>query len=150
MGTQAPPIEEITLLNRKMMPPILPARDPARNQPNVVPNVVTTDSWAEETTVTTTAFVSDSSMVNSTADITVPTTASSESTSMLISAITSTKIMSTAVTTANEDVVHLESSDSDTEDDEILGEMPAIEVDTDDYDDWLPLLKNKSSHQNRR
>ena len=114
------------------------------------------ETTVEETTVTTTASVYDRSLGNPTVDTTVPTTGSShekttESTSILISAITSTEIVSTAATTGNENVIHLEDSYSDTEDD-IPGEIPGIEVESSDtdYEDWIPHMRNESTKENRR
>ena len=165
MGTQAPPTEGITLPNRKMMPPIVPARDRQRERDrnrNVVTvvttvtphdeTIFTTASSNDETTVEqteeTTVSVHDRSTENPTIDTTVPTT------SMLISAITSMEIVSTvstAATTGNEDVIHLEDSESDTEDD-ILGEIPGIEVESSDmdYEDWIPHMRNESTKENTR
>ena len=166
-----------------MMPPIVPARDKQRDgqrDPSTLIPVeeMTTVSTAavqemttvassydettvkqtETTTVTTTESVYDRSTVNPTADTTVPTTASSqkmtESTSMLISAITLTEIastVSTAATTENKDVIHLEDYHSDTEDD-IPSEIPGIEVESSDsdYEDWIPYMRNESTKENTR
>ena len=172
LGTQAPPTEGITLPNRKMMPPIVPARDRQRerdrnrNGSTVVTTVTphdetifTTASSNDETTVEqteeTTASVHDRTTENPTVDTTVPTTSSSYDKmmeSMLISAITSMEIVSTvstAATTGNEDVIHLEDSDSDTEDD-IPGEIPGIESSDTDYEDWIPHMRNESTKENTR
>ena len=157
------------------MPLIVPARnrqrerDRPRNGSTVVTTVTPHDkttfttaaSSNDETTVEqteeTTVSVHDRSMENPTVDTTVPTTSSSHdkmTESMLISAITSMEIVSTvstAATTGNKDVIHLEDSDSDTEDD-ILGEIPGIEVESSDtdYEDWIPHIRNESTKENTR
>ena len=75
-------------------------------------------------------------------------------TSLLMTAITTSEVpeITTASTVAEEEVNLEDDSNSDDDDDDELepGEIPAIEdLDTDDYEYWIPELKNQTK-DNRR
>ena len=136
MGTQPPPVEEITFPPRNICPQIVPARkegDGQRQRPDPPPQEATTATM--ETTSETT--------------LTVGSTEVSSSDQTTAATITTTTSVTTALTV--EDIVDLEDSETDSDDEFEPGKISAIEdLDMDDdYSDWIPDLKNETRHNKR-
>ena len=139
MGTQPPPVEEITFPPRNIHPPIVPAReegDRQRQRP---------DPPLQEATTATMETTSET--VETT--LTVGSTEVSSSDQTTAATITATTSVTTALTV--EDVVDLEDSETDSDDEFEPGKISAIEdLDMDDdYSDWIPDLKNETRHNKR-
>ena len=124
---------------RNIPPPIVPAREKGyrqRQRPDPPPQEATT-----ATTETTSETVETTLTVSSTE------VSSSDKTTVTTAATTTTTATSVTTVSTVEDVVNLEDSETDYDDEFQPGKIPAIEdVDTDDYEDWIPELKNETKH----
>ena len=149
---QPTPTEEDIFNTRKLMPPIFPVKN--REIPR---DPVTTSTAA------TTSTESMMSMIMSAITTTVSTVEDiTESTSEDVTSLTSEDVTestseeatmatmtATTVSTVVEEI-NLEDDDSDT-DSFNPGEIPAIlDSDSDEYEDWMPLLQNSSVKKNSR
>ena len=148
--------EVVTLPTRRMMPPIVPAKE---RQGNVqrIPSSTAATTYEESTLANdeTTSIATIKDEVRSTAGNTVMTITttvtvnSEETTTTTSTAVTTSMLITAMMSTETVDVVDLEEN-SDSGDYLNPGEMPGIDTDTDEYEDWIPILGNVTIKNNSR
>ena len=148
--------EVVTLPTRRMMPPIVPAKE---RQGNVqrIPSSTAATTYEESTLANdeTTSIATIKDEVRSTAGNTVMaitttvTVNSEETTTTTSTAVTTSMLITAMMSTETVDVVDLEEN-SDSDDYLNPGEMPGIDTDTDEYEDWIPILRNVTIKKNSR
>ena len=161
MGTQPTPTEEDIFNTRKLMPPIFPVknreipRDPVTTSTAATTLTESTMSMimrAITTTVPTVSTVEDiteSTSEDVTSEEVTESTSEEATTATMTASTVSTDMTVTTVSTVVEEI-NLEDDDSDT-DSFNPGEIPAVlDSDSDDYEDWMPLLQNSSVKKNNR
>ena len=152
--------EVVTLPTRRMMPPIVPAKE---RQGNVqrIPSSTAATTYEESTLANdeTTSIATMKDEVRSTAGntvtvnnevmtITTTVTVNAEETTTS-TAVTTSMLITAMMSTETVDVVDLEEN-SDSDDYLNPGEMPGIDTDTDEYEDWIPILRNATIMKNSR
>ena len=161
MGTQPTPTEEDIFNTRKLMPPIFPVknreipRDPVTTSTaatTLTESMMSMIMRAITTTVPTVSTVEDiteSTSEDVTSEEVTESTSEEATTATMTASTVSTDMTVTTVSTVVEEI-NLEDDDSDT-DSFNPGEIPAVlDSDSDDYEDWMPLLQNSSVKKKNR